>query len=113
MKFIVLVVLACFTSVASAYKDGTYSCKNQYDGLPNNIYKIQTLPPLGPKGVELPYLEVTRFFRETDGDKQSPILESHISGIAARITNSQGVDDLQLLALTFQFENDQLLQCEK
>ena len=113
MKFVTLIVLACTTSVALAYKDGTYSCKNHYDGLPNNIYKIQTLPISGLKSVEVPYIEVTRFSRETDGDKQSPILESHISGIAARITDSHGVDALQLLALSFEFENDQLLKCEK
>ncbi len=113
IKFITLIIFVGFGSIAFAYKDGTYSCKNNYDGLPNNIYKIQTLPIAGLKGAGIPYIEVTRFSREKDGDTQSAIIESHVKGTATLISNNRGIDALQLMAMTFEFDNDQFINCEK
>jgi hypothetical protein len=107
------ILLAALSTPAFAYQDGTYSCKNGSTGIPNNIYKIQSIPVPGTSAT-VPYVEITLHYASAGGDPSSKIEESHVSGFATVITSTHdgGSTLLQVAALQMEFNGNQLLNCK-
>lgn len=110
MKTLTLLSFFILGSMASAYEDGTYSCKNR-NGLANDIYKVKTITIPGIEKSGVPFIEMTRYYHENPSDVNSRVIENHISGFATKMSNSEGSEILQLAALTFEFDKNRLLNC--
>lgn len=100
-------LLALTGKPAFAYLDGTYRCKNVRN-LPDNVYKVQTI---SVSGMELPYVEATRYFMKTPDDPHSPIAEAHLKGIASVVTGNGIAETLMLAALQLDFDSGGIAGC--
>lgn len=89
---------------AFAYKDGTFHCPNK-DGLPDNIYKVQTIK-MGE--ASLPYIEIQRYLKFKD----SEIKETSIRGFATVISgNLLNSEVLSIENLELRFDGERFLNC--
>lgn len=93
---------------ALAYTDGTYLCKNSAGG--ENSYKFETVS-IG--GANLPLVKAELRYVKNPEDKNSPVLQSTVQGIATIATNSEGVELLSLNNLRFEFVQGELSHCKK
>ncbi|WP_374075626.1 hypothetical protein [Bdellovibrio bacteriovorus] len=109
MKLFLVALATLFTSSAFAYNDGTYRCKTAV-GVPDRIIKIQTQS--FPGGAELPYVEITRFFRQNPNDQNSPYEGSTVKGFAS-VSYMKGREILMVAALRLDFVNNELQNCKK
>lgn len=110
MKNLLIILVLVSSSLAFAYKDGTYDCKNE-EGLPNNTYKVQTVVMPGlDHGV--PYVEISRYSKVASGNVMGAVMENKISGFPAKITTASGVEILLIAAISLEFEDQRLLDCK-
>lgn len=109
MKLFLGLLATLFVSSAFAYKDGVYSCTTA-PGVPNRIIKIDTKSFSG--GIELPYVEITRFFRQNPNDPNSPYEGTTVKGFAS-VSEMKGREILMVAALRLDFVNDELQNCKK
>ncbi len=107
MKKSLVILAACLftTLTASAYKDGTYECKN-VEGYPPNVYKITTVE-MAP-GIRAPFVEITYYFELEKG----VISSSNTRGFAT-VFASEGTETLTLGNAHLEFSGDTLNRCKK
>lgn len=112
MKSVFSIALAILafsgTSLFAAYPTGTFRCKNA-NGLPDNVYTVRTL---SVGGVNIPFVEASRFFRKSSAGQPVEFEEAKISGFAAS-SETESSTVLMIAALRLQFENDKLLGCKE
>ena len=107
MKLIALVLSIILTPLARASTDEVYYCKNKV-GLPDNVYKIRAVS-LGTPEVVLPYLEITRFYRNPSGH----ISSSTLKGFASEFNLPLGRRALTIGAVQLEFDGENLAGCQK
>lgn len=105
-SFLVLAIGLMLGTSALAYKDGTYSCKND-DGLPDNVYKISSQSVGG--SATLPYVEIHRFYKN-----ENKVVESVIRGVATVAHTSQERSETLMVGyIRIEFDGDDLYGCRQ
>jgi hypothetical protein len=97
---------------ALAYKDGTYTCKSAYEGIPAAVYKISTV---NMGGIDIPYLDISFSYRQEPGDKSSPLLESKLRGpglVSIMHNGQETIEALMIGSLRFEFDGDKMKNCK-
>lgn len=105
-----MAIISLLSFSASAYQDGTYSCKNKNLKIPDNVYKVHTVN-IG--GISVPHIEATIYFSMNEGSSNPKIEVSRLQGFASVGSNNKGTDILMLLGLRLTFVNNDLDNCQR
>ena len=109
MKTVFLFLSAILSFSAMAYTTGTYNCKNSDAAFPPDIFKISDVDLNGAK---VPYVEVTRHYRENIQEPKSRMLTTVIAGFAAVSTTDTTEVFMVGSGLRFEFDNGVLFGCK-
>lgn len=101
-----IVLFSLSATSAYGYKDGTYSCKNSREGLPDNTFAITTATVAG--SIRLPYVEMTRYYKSSSS---GPVESAVIRGLATHVLNGK-LEILTVAAVSLEFEQDRMLNCD-
>lgn len=107
-KLALIIAIALSGSFSWAYRDGVYPCKNM-DGLPNNVYKIETIEIR--EGLSLPFIEATRHFQAPD----KSVREATIKGFATHANHNLEGEPAEMLsvgAIRLEFRGDTFVNCQ-
>ena len=112
MKFFLIATVAFYNAVAFSYEEGRYSCKNNHQDLPDNVYVIKNVS-VGVDGDKLPFVEGIRFSRKNLSDPNSEVVKSTIRGLATVFSSEVLPETLTIGAVRLQFFNKEMVGCIK
>lgn len=113
-----MIRIALFSAVASlfmsttalAFEDKTYECTVGKD-MPKNVYKVRSVSVTA--GIDVPYVEITRHYKDNPSDPNSPIRVASIRGLATIHSSSPNSEILVLGQLRLEFVDGELVGCKQ